>query len=106
MNDFFSRRRQRLLRIQLGAQQHQPGGQQPLGDERRRADDRSHAHVGPLDVAQILRLSKRCVKRNTSVLQTSMQRPQFVQSPSAMTGPWPALPFSGITLTCGSGHTA
>ena len=46
------------------------------------------------------------VNRKTSGAQTSMQRPQLVQSRSVITGPAPSLPLSGGTITCGSGQTA
>ncbi len=55
---------------------------------------------------QSLRVSNRWVKTNTSLLHTSMQRPQLVQSAVAITGSAPALPLSGTGMMCGSGHTA
>ena len=50
--------------------------------------------------------SNRVVKRKTSRLQTSIQRPQLVQCSERITGPTPlAAPFSAGRITFGSGQT-
>ena len=50
--------------------------------------------------------SKRVAKRKTSFEQTSMQRPQLLQSPDKTTGLEPGAPRSAGVMTWGSGQTA